>query len=102
MSNEGPPYPAYKVAASKLSHGNTVLDHQGWAADVKWYQIHCKKKRLVVDLYTKDSMLTVTGTHRIVTLANGDVKAKELKAHDKRFWFQVPQFANPRASSGRK
>lgn len=71
------------LAASKLSVGDRVLDHQGHVADIKWCQVHPKEKRLLVDLYTRQSMLTVTGSHRVVVQDGGLSEARELKKGDK-------------------
>lgn len=70
------------IAASKLSVGDKILDRHGNATKVKWCQVHEKKKRLLVDLYTKHSMLTVTGSHRIVVPPDGYMQAKDLKKGD--------------------
>lgn len=69
-------------AASQLSVGDQILDSQGSPVFVKWKQLHGKEKRLLVDLYTKQSMLTVTGSHRVETPDRGTVQAKELKKSD--------------------
>eukprot|EP00931_Biecheleriopsis_adriatica_P121343 TRINITY_DN96425_c0_g1_i1.p2 TRINITY_DN96425_c0_g1~~TRINITY_DN96425_c0_g1_i1.p2 ORF type:complete len:219 (-),score=37.04 TRINITY_DN96425_c0_g1_i1:25-681(-) len=68
--------------ASQLSVGDEVLDSQGRPVIVKWSQVHGKTKRLLVDLYTKQAMLPVTGSHRIETPNGRVVEAKELKKDD--------------------
>lgn len=66
------------VRASDLSIGDKIFDHQDSGVTVTWCQKHPKKKRLLVDLYTKESMLTVTGSHRLVVPDGQVVQAKEL------------------------
>ena len=70
------------LGASKLSVGDRVLDHKGQVVAVKWCQVHRKEQRIVVDLYTRQSMLTVTGSHRVVVPHGGPTEARELKKGD--------------------
>lgn len=68
------------VAASDLSIGATVLDHEHNIRAVRWCRKLPKKRRLLVDFHTKP--FTVTGSHRVV-VPGGEVReAKELRQND--------------------
>jgi len=70
------------VAAADLAIDSKFIDYQGNAMEVTWCQKHPENQRLVVDLHTKSSMLTVTGSHRI-PVPHGEVKeAKALMKND--------------------
>lgn len=69
------------VMASELSVGSKVLDYLGNEVDVTWSEKHKKMQRVVVDLFTKSCMLTVTGSHRIVA-PDGNIEAHNLKKGD--------------------
>merc|ERR1719158_2375431 len=68
--------------ASKLSVGDEVFDRHGHATTVTWCQVHQKEHRLLVDLHTNRSMLTVTGCHRVVLPDGGHIDAEHLNKSD--------------------
>lgn len=70
------------LAASRLSIGDRVLDHLGHVIDIKWCRVHPKEQRLLVDLHARQSMLTVTGSHRVLLHGGGLREARELKKGD--------------------
>lgn len=70
------------IAASKLAIGVQLVDHQGQTTCVKWCQVYRKEKRLLVDLHTKESKLTVTGSHRVVVPGGECTQAKDLSKND--------------------
>ena len=57
------------------------MDYLGNEVDVTWSEKHKKMQRVVVDLFTKRCMLTVTGSHRIVA-PDGNIEAHNVKKGD--------------------
>lgn len=69
------------VAACNLSVGDEVWDYENQKAKITWCRIHPKEKVLLVDLYTKTCMLTVTGSHRVVSPGSLRI-ARDLQSGD--------------------
>lgn len=70
------------VAASKLVVDDELLDHYNKITCVKWCRVYGKEKHLLVDLHTKGSKLTVTGSHRVVVPGGECTLAKDLSKGD--------------------
>lgn len=70
------------VAAASLSIGDKVIDYKGHETEVLWCRIQRKEKRLLVAMQTKYSMLTVTGSHRVVVPEGRVTRARELSRDD--------------------
>lgn len=68
------------VAASDLSIGSNVVDHQGNVVAVTWCRKLPKRTRQLVDLHTKP--LTVTASHRVVVPDGEVVDARSLQKND--------------------